>query len=197
MALVFIHDLSQEVFAMATTKQRVKKAFAGMVGMLKRLAKYVEEIGKEGEAIRSIKKEYDKQITQLHKEGQGKISPHEKRREKLFNDLLRLALPNWKGLVNKGKETIELSTGVIQSRLAALPKVTVLDEEKAVRALERKGFRDCVRVIKEVDKEMIQKKPGAAKGIKWISMERSRTITVKPIKGVVLARSLDKMSDKV
>lgn len=182
---------------MGTTRQKVEKAFSRMAGMLKRLAKYVEEIGKEGEVIRSIKKEYDKQITQLHKEGQGKISPHEKRREKLFNDLLRLALPNWKGLVNKGKETIELSTGVIQSRLAALPKVTVLDEEKAVRALERKGFRDCVRVIKEVDKEMIQKKPGAAKGIKWISMERSRTITVKPVKGVVLTRSLDKMSEKV
>ncbi|MCR4330894.1 MAG: host-nuclease inhibitor Gam family protein [Patescibacteria group bacterium] len=197
MALVFNYVLSQGVFAMATTRQQVEKAFSRIAGMLKRLAKYVEEIGKEGEAIRTIKKEYDKQITQLRKEGQSKVSPHEKRREKLFNDLLRLALPNWKGLVNKGKETIELSTGTIQSRLAALPKVTVLDEEKAVKALLRKGFRDCVRVIKEVDKEMIQKKPDVAKGIRWISMERSRTLTVKPIKGVVLARSLEKMSEKI
>ncbi len=182
---------------MGTTRQKVEKAFSRTRALLKRLATCVEEIGKEGEAIRAIKKEYDRHITELRKEGQSKISPHEKRREKLFNNLLRLALPNWKGLVNKGKETIELSTGVIQSRLAALPKVVVLDEEKAVKALERRGFRSCVRIIKEVDKEMIQKKPDAAKGIKWISMERSRTLTVKPIKGVLLARSLEKMSEKV
>ena len=72
MALVFIHDLSKEVFHMGTTRQKVEKAFSRMAGMLKRLAKYVEEIGKEGEVIRSIKKSTTNKSHSCTKKGRGR-----------------------------------------------------------------------------------------------------------------------------
>jgi phage host-nuclease inhibitor protein Gam len=169
---------------------RIKKAFTNIPTKLAEAVGFITAIAEKQRAINVAKRTAKLQIDAINAELNEKVNALKTDRDTFFNALFAFAQPQKAELTNDAR-SIKLESGTFGWRWTT-PAVVLkgnMTDEKAIQRLEKEGFSEYVRIVKQVNREaLLRDRPD----ISFVEYEQCEEFFAKPklLKGEGTAEEL-------
>ncbi len=175
---------------------RIKKTNTQVPKNLKEVNSLLGKIGNTQDEINELEKELKVKIDKLKASAAKKISPLIVRRDNQINSLFAFASPRKAELTEKVR-SIVLGFGTFGWRLTT-PRVEVTGtDEEMIATLEKTGYEDYVRIIKEIDRQELLLDRPIVKGISYVQSDEFFVIPKqKAKKAKTFTRAIDRENGK-